>query len=373
MKKILGLLMFISSLTFGQVNGNFNTVRFKVGNDTATFTPQPVGTVLLGTSGNFWHKVDTTGVGGASWIKFANGADLPTFSANRIALTNSSGTLSTSVNLTHSITGAAPSITLGTTTATAPKINFTMDDATGIARISINTSSGSNPKMELQFSNQNFGVYDYVNGVYGYRYMGNFGGAPGGSFPTNILVGGKTYLGNTASVPTAQLQIESLNSSAAGKAPIKINSGLFLATPEPGAVEYNGTFRLTGSGSNPVEIDGGNLNFNPSVAFAAITSSTDINLRPAAKVTMSHPGNAVTLDTDMGVTTADAVTIKSSGATNSTLIFNAVNTSTTAPNVTFTNTSSGVTVIRIIGIPTSSAGLSSGSVYSNLGVLTIVP
>jgi hypothetical protein len=36
-------------------------------------------------------------------------------------------------------------------------------------------------------------------------------------------------------------------------------------------------------------------------------------------------------------------------------------------------TSDGASKLRIVGLPTSSAGLSSGDIYSNLGVLTIVP
>lgn len=33
----------------------------------------------------------------------------------------------------------------------------------------------------------------------------------------------------------------------------------------------------------------------------------------------------------------------------------------------------GASKLRVVGLPTSSAGLSSGDVYSNLGILTIVP
>jgi hypothetical protein len=36
-------------------------------------------------------------------------------------------------------------------------------------------------------------------------------------------------------------------------------------------------------------------------------------------------------------------------------------------------TTNGASKLRIVGLPTSAAGLSSGDIYSNLGILTIVP
>ena len=42
-------------------------------------------------------------------------------------------------------------------------------------------------------------------------------------------------------------------------------------------------------------------------------------------------------------------------------------------NVLIGTTTSGASKLRIVGLPTSAAGLSSGDVYSNLGILTIVP
>lgn len=46
---------------------------------------------------------------------------------------------------------------------------------------------------------------------------------------------------------------------------------------------------------------------------------------------------------------------------------------TTSGNVLIGTATSGASKLRIVGLPTSAAGLSSGDVYSNLGVLTIVP
>jgi hypothetical protein len=46
---------------------------------------------------------------------------------------------------------------------------------------------------------------------------------------------------------------------------------------------------------------------------------------------------------------------------------------TSSGNVLIGTATSGASKLRIVGLPTSAAGLSSGDVYSNLGVLTIVP
>ena len=46
---------------------------------------------------------------------------------------------------------------------------------------------------------------------------------------------------------------------------------------------------------------------------------------------------------------------------------------TTSGNTLIGTATSGASKLRIVGLPTSAAGLSSGDVYSNLGILTIVP
>ena len=53
---------------------------------------------------------------------------------------------------------------------------------------------------------------------------------------------------NLGSVGTAQFHIGA-GSTAANTAPIKINSGTLMATPESGAIEYNNTFHVTNSDS----------------------------------------------------------------------------------------------------------------------------
>ena len=54
---ILGLIAALK--TFAQPNGNFNSVRVKAGNDTASFSPQPNGTILYGNSGKLLFKTAT--------------------------------------------------------------------------------------------------------------------------------------------------------------------------------------------------------------------------------------------------------------------------------------------------------------------------
>jgi hypothetical protein len=52
----------------------------------------------------------------------------------------------------------------------------------------------------------------------------------------------------TSAAPTARFHIGA-GSTAANTAPIKINSGPLMTTPEPGTIEYNNTFYVTNSDS----------------------------------------------------------------------------------------------------------------------------
>jgi hypothetical protein len=62
-----------------------------------------------------------------------------------------------------------------------------------------------------------------------------------------------------------------------------------------------------------------------------------------------------------------------SGTAGNNITFTQAMTLTSNGNLLIGTTSNGGSKLRIVGLPTSAAGLSSGDIYSNLGVLTIVP
>lgn len=76
---------------------------------------------------------------------------------------------------------------------------------------------------------------------------------------------------------------------------------------------------------------------------------------------------------DFGFGTLPAIQVVSNHAlqfaTNNTLRMTLTNTG----NLLIGTGTTGASKLRIVGLPTSSAGLSSGDIYSNLGILTIVP
>lgn len=60
MKRLLPFLFVLVSLAaFAQPNGNFQSIRLTAGKDTATFSPQPNGTILYGNGGALWFKTAT--------------------------------------------------------------------------------------------------------------------------------------------------------------------------------------------------------------------------------------------------------------------------------------------------------------------------
>jgi hypothetical protein len=75
----------------------------------------------------------------------------------------------------------------------------------------------------------------------------------GGDLRFIILAGGN--IGLRVAVPTAKLHIAA-GSATAGTAPLKFTSGTLLTTPEPGAIEYDGThFYGTDSGGTRHQLD----------------------------------------------------------------------------------------------------------------------
>ncbi len=303
--------------------------------------------------------------------------------------------------------------------STTGNLSFSNGGAAGSNVFTVGTNAGSTAQIWGSTLAPNYTYFgNYSNGspilAMFMGYSNTFNSSAGAELAAFDLIDGHYMFGvnkdgqfsiaNGSTRPTANVHIKG-GTATAGTAPIKINAGTLLGVTEAGAIENDGThlyytaanagtrFQLDqqggGSiGTNKIQISNGSGGLLATALSGIsgdtqLTSATDItiastatypiNLDGGSFVQVQRSGQNTALQIDSEVTTSDAITIKSSGATNSTLVLNAVGTSTTAPSITFTNTGSGVTVIRIIGIPTSSAGLSSGSIYSNAGILTIVP
>ena len=156
-----------------------------------------------------------------------------------------------------------------------------------------------------------------------------------------------------------------------------INSGFRLDVS--GNVRVTGTFTQTGS-SNSATFGNG-LVFDNGVSPTRIFGSSgtinyQVNVLSGIQHRFTNQGSGITsignlLQIDSGANLSDA-------ASNLFIIYN----QTTNPalfsvkgngNVLIGTATSGASKLRIVGLPTSAVGLSSGDVYSNAGILTIVP
>jgi lysophospholipase L1-like esterase len=83
----------------------------------------------------------------------------------------------------------------------------------------------------------------------------HFGGGIGSTTDSKMIIktDGKVGIGTTA--PTAILHIATAGTAAAGTAPIKLNSGTALTTPEDGAIEYHGSHIYFTIGSTRYQLD----------------------------------------------------------------------------------------------------------------------
>jgi hypothetical protein len=137
-------------------------------------------------------------------------------------------------------------LTTGAQTIAGAK-TFTGDfkiDATSSTAFTINVSTGNVPGTEWKVNNSSVGQFK-VNGTEGYMLLEGSRNfivyLNGGSFDQAITAKstGAFGLWNVTS-PSSYLHLPA-GGSAANKAPLKFTSGTNLATPENGAVEYDGT------------------------------------------------------------------------------------------------------------------------------------
>jgi hypothetical protein len=114
------------------------------------------------------------------------------------------------------------------------------------------------------------------------------------------------------------------------------------------------------------------INATPAVAIQAAVSSgeTFVTQLTTSDFVSSTSGTRILIGfgASTGNTYSEIRTNGSGGLTNTPLVLNA-----NGGNLLIGTSTDGASKLRIVGLPTSSVGLSSGDVYSNVGILTIVP
>ena len=145
----------------------------------------------------------------------------------------------------------------------------------------------------------------------------------------------------------------------------------------------------TVGGLGTINLDGGTVNIG-NLANVTVNGSSLGNTPQNMLLKGTHNSGSAPIQTDLLINTT--INYTSGGYTLRGIYYNPTITAlfgnthraietvvgdvclgTTSGNVLIGTATSGASKLRIVGLPTSAAGLSSGDVYSNLGVLTIVP
>lgn len=215
----------------------------------------------------------------------------------------------------------------------------------------------------------------------------------GGTVFFNKSVSGDATLASTGALTLATVNsnVGSFGSATAAPAVTVNDKGLVTAvstntiTPAVGSITGLGTNVATSLGNNmgasgTLAILGANtFTGNQSIASASTLDwNSDLLLGRSAAAVLQLGANHATAATAQqikshNVTTGTGASLTLAGGTGSVAggaVILATSATTGAPTARLTVKASGV--INVSGIPTSSSGLSSGDVYSNSGVLTVV-
>ena len=233
--------------------------------------------------------------------------------------------------------------------------------------IARNNSTGASGAVGYSFGAINNSGTEYTFAtIEGYKLSNWVGAAPQGKLTFNVT-NGSTTLNEAMSI---------FNTS---------NVAINTATDAGFKLDVNGTARVQGAftqtGSSNSATFGNGLVFDNGVSPTRIfggsgTINYQVNVLSGIQHRFTNQGSGITsignlLQIDSGANLSDA-------ASNLFIIYN----QTTNPalfsvkgngNVLIGTATSGASKLRIVGLPTSAVGLSSGDVYSNAGILTIVP
>jgi hypothetical protein len=234
---------------------------------------------------------------------------------------------------------AARNFLIGTITDTGAKLQVVGD-----AYISGNTGIGTNTpgfKLHVLASTGLIGTFatsDASGGYVGFRYSStiNYGYIGTGNF---LLTGGAV---SDFAITTGGAGNILFGTGAGDERARITSSGNFLigTTTDNGAkLQVAGTITSTGD-----------ITITKSSAASFIANNTSTNGK-SFRIVSKDDGNLTIQNTGV----ADLITISTGG------------------NLLIGTTTNGASKLRIVGLPTSAVGLSSGDIYSNAGILTIVP
>lgn len=277
----------ISTGVSGLGTGNATALAVNVGT-AGSFNPMTTGGDVIyggasgaptrlanGTNGQVLTSGGTTAA--PTWTSLSSGN---TLSSTQVGYGNGSNVMTGSADLTFDSTNRAFAITNpGTGSAGVAVLNLGNSSGANVMQFS-KLSTGYTPSglatanASVMFNSAGDlvvaqgGASPIVFSVAGLgsanEAMRILGAAGSGSIAGNIGIGGAGGVTN----PTARLHIKA-GSATAGTAPLKLNSGTVLTTPEAGAIEFDGTDLFWTVGSTRKKFDS-----VPTICTPAVSSNT---------------------------------------------------------------------------------------------------
>lgn len=196
----------------------------------------------------------------------------------------------------------------------AALINTNTSSGTSNARFSIVTGAGGGDPF-LRLSTAEAGYVIGVDNSASDKLFIGLGTDPSTMSTTAITVDG-AHVGALQTSPTAKMHIGA-GTATAGTAPLKIDTGTALTTPEDGAIEYHGSHLYFTIGSTRYQLDqqGGG-----GAALNAITAATNTNSINNAAYSQTWAWNSLTTTnafslSSSSITTGSLQTIATSNST----------------------------------------------------------
>jgi hypothetical protein len=249
---------------------------------------------------------------------------------------------------------------------------------------SYNEPNGTNGT--LQFGNYTGGYLTGNIDNYIYKISGAIGSVAAQSliFQTrsDVASGGFAFIAGTTPSPVFRI-----NSSGEGTFTGRVTAGSSMILGEiissystiestggngiwlrPGGISSPGGIYAATTGNlliGTTTDSGEKLQVNGTSKFTGNLSATGLRLNGSDTANTIYAGSS-----NMAITAESGFTISIGRASD---VTRAINVNTTNGNLLIGTTTNGGSKLKIVGLPTSASGLSSGDVYSNLGILTIVP
>lgn len=222
-------------------------------------------------------------------------------------------------------------------------------DAGTTLRIQGFEAPASGEGMEMLYNSSQGYIYAYD------RTGNNYRDVIIGQGGNQIFVkGSSSRVGINNSSPTALLHLAA-GTATAGTAPIKLNTGTALTTPEDGAIEYHGSHIYFTIGSTRYQLD------QQSVPLSSITAATGSNTINNANNAQTWQWNSLSGSSAMSLSSNSTAKINTSALFSADVSGALATSGITTYATKFSNTHTGTTVTNIAGRLESS-----GSTHQNI-------